>query len=113
MAKTTQIEQHMKETTQMKKLFLIPALAATLLTTPATANPILLALNEQPNCLEEVENSDALQIKRYKKVGSDGVRITIKKNKKTNPSNADFKAAQADFKACMKHRLEAHSVELK
>ncbi|KIC11819.1 hypothetical protein RA19_04060 [Leisingera sp. ANG-M1] len=94
----------------MKKFTLSAGLAVACFAMPASANPILYAMNEKPHCLEEVANSETLHVKSLKRVGSSGVRMTIKQSKRVKAKAKDFRTAKAAFTACMAHRLEAHSV---
>ncbi|UWQ75600.1 hypothetical protein [Leisingera sp. M658] len=94
----------------MKKLTLSVGLAMACFTMPASANPILYAMNEQPYCLEEVANSEVLHVKGLKRVGNSGVRMTIKQSKRVEAKAKDFRTARSAFTACMARRLEAHSV---
>ena len=79
---------------------------------PAQATPVLLALNEQPKCMAEVEHSAVLHLKGMRKVGASSVRLTIKQNKAVKAKPADFRVAKKAFVACMTRRLEAQSVSV-
>lgn len=97
----------------MKNLLLVSAITTMSFASPALANPILFALNEQPHCVKEVANSETLHLAGMKKAGKDGVKLNIKKSKKVQVSGGEFRKAKAAYMACMQRRLEPHSILVK
>ena len=96
----------------MRKTLLASAVLMSFVVAPALANPLLVAINEQPKCAKAVNNSNALRI-GMKRVGDDGVRLKIRKSKSAAVSNSDFRQAKAAYTACMKQKLATHSIVLK